>query len=1552
MNQTIKRRLSLLLCAVMLLSLFPIGATAATTEAVETNVRKILTDAYALESGASLAYTATLTGKIKSIKDAYNENFGNISVWMEMPGYADMPILCYRMKGEGVETLKLGDTITVTGNIKNYVKTNADTGETTSTIEFTPCTLAAVNPDTGNGSDYTGPNFPGLYSLAVVGSGLPGISEWIPGDPAGDMSQVSYGVYVKHLTCSAGTSMKLKIQGNDAWVDRWNFGSATLILGQKADLENSGGSRDMSLSVEKDCTIKITVDLNPMTNGGAATILVEEVADGGNTGTTKKVTLSIKVPASWTKVYAYSWDSTGATIMGDWPGAQVPKSGDWYKGLINGDVNNLIINNGFMQSEDLYIQNGKDVWVVVSENIDGNYKYKATVTYTEPVSEPKPEHYPGDINGDDKLNIGDVSKLYAHVRGTNTLTDPDVLARADVSGDGKLNIADVSKLYAYVRGVSPEAVVDAAYRLQENDQMTKPVTLTGTVTEILEPYNSKYKAVTLVIQIDGRADKPIICSRLRGDDAAYVMAGDTVTVTGILQNYYGSVEFAEGCTLDKWVDVPSLEEQQWAAVDAAYQLPENSSMDRKETLTGKVISIDQAYASNLPYISITIAVPGREDKPIGCYRLVGADIALVKIGDTVTVAGTLRNYYGTVEFAANCSLVDYTPDGTTVETDPLRIVDAAYSLAKDTQMAYDVALTGRVSAVKTAYDAAYGNITVEILVTGRESKPIKCYRLKGDGAENIKVGDTITVSGTLKNYNGTIEFDAGCMLDELIPGEPIDVEVPADPMQIVQEAYALEDGTSLNYEATLTGTIISVDTPYDAGYQNVTVTITVAGCEDMPIKCYRLKGTGADTIAVGDEITVTGTLTKYNGVVEFAQGCTLDTAPVGDSTVAPTDPLQIVDEAYLLAKDTALTYQPTLTGKITSIDTPYDATYQNVTVTMVVTGRESKPIQCYRLKGTGADTLAVGDTITVAGVLKNYAGKVQFDANCMLTNVVKGTTDPVDIPTDPLAIIDAGYALAENAELPYNCSLTGKISSIDTAYDATYKNVTVTFKVGGRDNKPIQAYRIGGTGADKLAVGDTITVVGKLKNYGGKIQLINGTITGYISGGGSAPVVETDPMKIVDAAYGLAKDTQMAYDVTLTGRVSAVKTAYDATFKNITVEILVTGRESKPILCYRLKGDGCDKIAVNDTIQVVGRIKNYNGTIEFDAGCTLLSRKSGGGAPVVVETDPAKIMAAAGKLAENTELSYEVTLSGKVTSVDEAYDAEYQNVTATIAVSGANNQALKLYRLKGDGVDQLAVGDTITAKGKIKNHYGTIEMVNGTMTARTSGGGKPPVAQTDYKKIVDEAYALANGASLSYTATLEGRITELQSPYDAAYGNMTVAIVVVGREDKPIVCYRMKGDSIGNHLCVGDTITVEGKIKNYNGTIEFDSGCKMIDRKAGSASKPSDPKKIVDAAFALAENTSLPYFSTLTGVVKSIDEPYTDQYKNVTLTMTVQGSNGAKDIKVYRMKGNDAANVAVGNTITVTGAIKNYVGTDKETGEKKPPVIEFDSGCFLETLIR
>ena len=93
--------------------------------------------------------------------------------------------------------------------------------------------------------------------------------------------------------------------------------------------------------------------------------------------------------------------------------------------------------------------------------------------------------------------------------------------------------------------------------------------------------------------------------------------------------------------------------------------------------------------------------------------------------------------------------------------------------------------------------------------------------------------------------------------------------------EIVSAGYELEEGAALEGTQRLFGTVVSIDTPFSAEYNNITVTMAVKGMEEYPVQCFRLAGEGADALAVGDEITVEGTIKNYKGTIEFDAGCTL-----------------------------------------------------------------------------------------------------------------------------------------------------------------------------------------------------------------------------------------------------------------------------------------------------------------------------------------------------------------------------------------------------------------------------------------------------------------------------------------------------------------------------------------------------------------------------------------------------------------------------------------------------------------------------------------------------
>ncbi len=232
--------------------------------------------------------------------------------------------------------------------------------------------------------------------------------------------------------------------------------------------------------------------------------------------------------------------------------------------------------------------------------------------------------------------------------------------------------------------------------------------------------------------------------------------------------------------------------------------------------------------------------------------------------------------------------------------------------------------------------------------------------------------------------------------------EPTPFERPTTPEGIVNAAYDLAVGETLaEGPYTLTGVVTSVDEPYQERYGNVTVTIQVGEMTDKKIKCFRIvngeaiaDGEGIEVVKVGDTITVTGDLTRYNAnTVEFVQESTLDALdPTGETPVHYETPEEILEEAAKLDEGATLPGGPyELTGVVTEIISDYSDKYGNITFKMSVLDYE---IEGYRIKngtsitaGEGVEILGVGDTVTLKGDIKNYNGTIEFVQNSTLEDI-------------------------------------------------------------------------------------------------------------------------------------------------------------------------------------------------------------------------------------------------------------------------------------------------------------------------------------------------------------------------------------------------------------------------------------------------------------------------------------------------------------------------------------------------------------------------------------
>ena len=105
----------------------------------------------------------------------------------------------------------------------------------------------------------------------------------------------------------------------------------------------------------------------------------------------------------------------------------------------------------------------------------------------------------------------------------------------------------------------------------------------------------------------------------------------------------------------------------------------------------------------------------------------------------------------------------------------------------------------------------------------------------------------------------------------------------------------------------------------------------------------------------------------------------------------------------------------------------------------------------------------------------------------------------------------------------------------------------------------------------------------------------------------------------------------------------------------------------------------------------------------------------------------------------------------------------------------------------------------------------------GGSTGSESGSVDPELPDEDPAlEILEAAYALKQGSSLSGTYTLTGVVSDVEK---TSQGDVCLTFVVGNYTQYPMYCYWLQD---AGHLQVGDTVTVQGTIKNHYGLIEFD----------------------------------------------------------------------------------------------------------------------------------
>ena len=346
----------------------------------------------------------------------------------------------------------------------------------------------------------------------------------------------------------------------------------------------------------------------------------------------------------------------------------------------------------------------------------------------------------------------------------------------------------------------------------------------------------------------------------------------------------------------------------------------------------------------------------------------------IEISDNTTIKALAAKDGFTNSSIASASYTIVKIEHAGTETDPYTVADARAAIDAGVGVT-EVYATGVVSAIPTAYNSQYGNITFNFVDEEGNSEYLQAYRCVGDEAANVQVGDIVVVYGNLKKYNSTYEFDAACQLVSLThPTVAVEAPTFSPAAGTYAEAQSVTiacatDGANIFY--TTDGT--------EPTSESTEYTSAIAVNTTTTIKAVAIKGEAQSAVA-----TATYHINSQASPYTVAQALAFNEYPANGIYVHG-----IVS--------TAPTQAPTETGQLTYYISD--------------NGEATDQLQVYKGKGleqaafTAQDDIQVGDIVTIYGNVKIYNSTKEFDTNNYLVSFERPDVPYVlPVPTfDPAA---------------------------------------------------------------------------------------------------------------------------------------------------------------------------------------------------------------------------------------------------------------------------------------------------------------------------------------------------------------------------------------------------------------------------------------------------------------------------------------------------------------------------------------------------------------------
>lgn len=921
------------------------------------------------------------------------------------------------------------------------------------------------------------------------------------------------------------------------------------------------------------------------------------------------------------------------------------------------------------------------------------------------------------------------------------------------------------------------------------------IDIKGYVVEIATPYDEGYGNVSLYV-VDEEFLAGYYVYRVKTDsaNAALIEVGAHVTITGTTNtNYNGLIETNAGGNLVVDTDVPKIDVREhvyaldqdvlgnvpaaiyhqsrlvsltnWT-VKSVESAPEAGSTATLFTLTKGGVDVSVAVSKYLE----GAYKPTTDD---ATWSALAALTGTVKKGDVVSVTGVLGNYKGAqiMPLKASDVVVGGTadPDGTVYPGQTAAKAIAAVNAAlkqngvdKRITKTTEFTLPTESNGVAIAYEICGSPRALTLDGSKFTVTPDKHEIATVKVTYTLKDGETVVYS-TVQFFDvESLVPTASTIMDELVaPPAKAEKDFELD----ANATWEVVEGTGITIEngvAKLTRTAEDQKVTLKAtvSYNNETKTknfvVTVAA--DPYLAYYRIT-LDVDTMQLVAQSYQDGTVTIDRVAFEYTE--------LGNYG----------DGIQMRSKPTTATTPDELTDNSTIKNTnAFHAGIKMIVVTWSDTKSVSNNTNALSFKfGTSAD--ALGHEVMLSTVQGQTVYEIVPDAETYTYFSLEKTlyqysmyfksiqicfTEPNDITYTDEEKVDAELATLKVDKLTYTEDGTATLPVAGT----THTDVTISWASNN---------------AAVVVDGANLAVTMPASNA--KV-ILTATVKA-----GTVEKTKTFTLNlvvdVVDAAYALESGESLN-GFTLTGVIGKIDDAYSEQFGNITVTIVIDNRVNQPIQCFRLKGEGCDTLAVGDKITVTGNIVNYNGTIEFNSGCTLDAKTTATAEEIAIAKFA--FVELAKEVTENFTLPEGITWT-----VKEGTAITIDGVNATV--------------VRGDA------DATVVITGTLNGHTRDFTVV---VKATDGGSVEPPVEDV---MTVAEALAAANALGKDeYSAEkvyVEGVVTEI-TKFDSGRSSYTFYIKDADGTDQ-LTVFSCKTTADITKIYVGDTVKVYGYLQNYKG---------------------------------------------------------------------------------------------------------------------------------------